>query len=99
MRAVGTSGAGGAFCSALAFALISGIPKVEALTFANAAAAITTTRLGAQEAMPTLEEVLDLAGRRANGARLRSLFSKPPEKTPGRDSRALSGGTGPSADL
>jgi len=99
VRAVDTTGAGDAFCSALAFALVSGIPKVEALTFANAAAAITTTRLGAQEAMPTLEEVLDLAGRRANGARLRGLLSKPPEKTPGRDSRALSGGTGPPADL
>jgi ribokinase len=75
VKAVDTTGAGDAFCAALAFALISGIPKVEALTFANAAAAITTTRLGAQEAMPTLEEVLELAGRRANGARLRDLLS------------------------
>jgi hypothetical protein len=68
---------------------------VEALTFANAAAAITTTRLGAQEAMPTLEEVLELAGRRANGARLRDLLSK----TPGGHSGALSGEGSLSADL
>jgi hypothetical protein len=68
---------------------------VEALTFANAAAAITTTRLGAQEAMPTLEEVLELAGRRANGARLRGLLSK----TSGGHSGALSGEGDLSADL
>jgi ribokinase len=95
VKAVDTTGAGDAFCAALAFALISGIPKVEALTFANAAAAITTTRLGAQEAMPTLEEVLELAGRRANGARLRDLLSK----TPGGHSGALSGEGDLSADL
>ncbi len=75
VRAVDTTGAGDAFCAALVFALTSGISKVEALTFANAAAAIATTRLGAQEAMPTLYEVLDLAVRRSNGARLKGLFS------------------------
>lgn len=57
VKAIDTVAAGDTFCGALAVACSpKGISK-EALGFANAAAAIAVTRLGAQSSIPTLVEV------------------------------------------
>jgi ribokinase len=52
-----TTAAGDAFCAALAVALAEGRPLHEAARRANAAAALTTTRPGAQPSLPTRAEV------------------------------------------
>jgi ribokinase len=55
--AVDATGAGDAFAAALAVSLARHIPLPEAGPFASAAAALTTTKLGAQAALPTKREV------------------------------------------
>lgn len=57
VQAVDTTGAGDCFNAAFAFAMASGKPLPEAISFASKAAAIAVTRLGAQQGMPTFEEV------------------------------------------
>ncbi len=57
VRVKDTTGAGDAFCGALAVALASGRPLEEAVLWANCAGALATTRVGAQEALPSREEV------------------------------------------
>jgi ribokinase len=57
-RALDTTGAGDVFNGALAVALAEGKPLVEAARFANAAAAISVTRMGAQAAAPTRREIM-----------------------------------------
>jgi ribokinase len=52
-----TTAAGDTFNAALAVALAEGKPLEEAIPFANAAAAISVTRLGAQASAPTRAEV------------------------------------------
>jgi ribokinase len=52
-----TTAAGDTFNAALAVALAEGQPTERALRFANAAAAISVTRLGAQASAPTRAEV------------------------------------------
>ena len=54
---VDTTAAGDAFTAALAVAVARGQPLSEAAKFANAAGALACTRLGAQAAMPTEDEV------------------------------------------
>ncbi|MCY2924030.1 MAG: ribokinase, partial [Planctomycetota bacterium] len=54
---VDTTGAGDAFTAALALALAQEMTLPEAAHFAAAAGALACTRLGAQQAMPTLDEV------------------------------------------
>jgi ribokinase len=61
MKAVDTTGAGDAFCGALADALAGGAALVDAARWAVAAAAISVTMLGAQSGMPTAEQVRALA--------------------------------------
>ena len=56
--AVDTTAAGDVFNGALAFALGSGKSLEEAIIFANCAAAISTTRMGAQPSIPDLKSVL-----------------------------------------
>ncbi|MGM0876471.1 MAG: ribokinase [Bacillota bacterium] len=57
VSAVDTTGAGDAFNGALAVSLSKGASLKEACQFANAVAAISVTKLGAQSGMPTLKEV------------------------------------------
>ena len=57
LQAVDTTGAGDTVVGALAAALAAGRPLREALTRAQAAAALAVTRLGTQSAMPTAAEV------------------------------------------
>jgi 5-dehydro-2-deoxygluconokinase len=55
-------GAGDAFGGALCHALLSGWDLEKSLRFANAGGAIVASRLLCADAMPTLEEIEDLAG-------------------------------------
>ncbi|HVN54348.1 MAG TPA: ribokinase [Anaerolineaceae bacterium] len=57
VTAVDTTAAGDAFVGALAVALAEGKPAGEAARWANAAAAISVTRVGAQPSLPTRAEV------------------------------------------
>ncbi len=60
VKTIDTIAAGDSFNAGLACALGKGKPLAEAIRFANAVAAISTTREGAQTAMPTLEEAMGL---------------------------------------
>jgi ribokinase len=60
VEAVDTTGAGDAFCGALADALARGMPLVDSVRWAVAAGAFAVTGLGAQGAMPTADEVRSL---------------------------------------
>jgi len=60
VRAVDSTAAGDTFNAALAVALAEGAPIDHALRFANAAAAISVTRPGAQTSAPTRAEVESL---------------------------------------
>jgi ribokinase len=57
VRAVDTTAAGDTFNGALAVALSKGQPLDRAVLFANAAAAISVTRIGAQPSAPKREEI------------------------------------------
>jgi ribokinase len=57
VKAVDTTAAGDIFNGALAVALVEGRPLPEAVRFANAAAAISVTRLGAQPSAPARAEI------------------------------------------
>lgn len=57
VQAVDTTGAGDAFCGALATALASGETLHAAIAFANAAGAAAVTVIGATPSMPTREKV------------------------------------------
>jgi ribokinase len=62
VSAVDSVAAGDAFNGALAAALTAGKSLLDAICFANAAGALTTTRRGAQEALPTKKEIEQLLG-------------------------------------
>jgi ribokinase len=57
VKAVDTTAAGDIFNGALAVALAEGKPLTGAVRFANAAAALSVTRLGAQPSAPTRREI------------------------------------------
>lgn len=56
VNVVDTTGAGDAFCGALAVALSRGKELKDAAKYANYAGALATTKIGAQEALPTKKE-------------------------------------------
>ena len=73
VNAVDSTGAGDAFNGAFATGLMRGMGALASARFAAAAAAVSVTRIGAQSAMPTLEEVEELLRSfSVNGTRARS---------------------------
>lgn len=62
VKAVDTTAAGDVFNGALAVAISEGKDITEAVRFANAAAAISVTRLGAQASAPRRDEIDALIG-------------------------------------
>jgi ribokinase len=68
VKTVDRSGAGDAFTAALVVALAEGRSPGEAGRFANAAAALTTTRLGAQPALPSRAELERFLAQRPRSA-------------------------------
>lgn len=57
VKAIDTTAAGDTFNGSLAVALAEGKSMMEAVRFANAAAAISVTRLGAQPSAPSRAEI------------------------------------------
>ncbi|MEA2343756.1 MAG: sulfofructose kinase [Thermoanaerobaculia bacterium] len=57
VHAVDTTGAGDVFRAGFVYGLLAGRPMLDVLKFANAAAAVSCTRLGAMGSAPTLAEV------------------------------------------
>lgn len=57
VEAIDTVAAGDAFNGAFCVAISRGVDLIDAVHFANAAAAISVTRVGAQPSLPTLDEV------------------------------------------
>jgi ribokinase len=57
VKPVDTTAAGDVFNGALAAALAEGKPVATAVRFANAAAALSVTRMGAQPSAPTRREI------------------------------------------
>lgn len=57
VNAIDTTSAGDTFVGAVACALTESKPLEDAVRFANAAAALSATKVGAQQSMPTREEV------------------------------------------
>jgi ribokinase len=57
IKAVDSTAAGDAFTGALAYGLARGNSIKDAAVYANAVAAVSVTRYGAQPSMPTLKEV------------------------------------------
>ena len=68
VKSIDATGAGDAFVAALAVALAEGKPLAEAGPFANAAAALSTTVLGAQAALPRRAAVVDLLAHNSLGS-------------------------------
>jgi len=60
VEAVDTTAAGDAFAGALAARLAEGTDLIMAARFANAAAAVAVTRLGAQPSIPTRDEIANM---------------------------------------
>ena len=59
VKAVDATAAGDTFCGAVCVALAEGRSITDAVTFANRAAAVTVTRMGAQSSLPYRREVED----------------------------------------
>ena len=57
VKAVETTGAGDAFNGGLATAIAEGLPMETALKFATCTAALSVTRLGSSQSMPTRQEI------------------------------------------
>jgi len=62
VQAVDTTAAGDVFNGSLAVGLAEGMPLTGAVRFANAAAALSVTRLGAQPSAPTRSEIESFLG-------------------------------------
>jgi sulfofructose kinase len=60
VQAVDTTGAGDVFHGAFIYGLLQNWPLRQIMTFANAAAGLNCTRLGAKEGLPSLAEIMQL---------------------------------------
>ncbi len=60
VQAVDTTGAGDVFHGAFIYGLVQNWPLRQIMTFANAAAGLNCTRLGAKEGLPSLAEIMQL---------------------------------------
>lgn len=60
VEAVDTTSAGDVFCGTLAVAMVEDMTPAEALRFANAAAALCVTKMGAQPSAPTRQQIESL---------------------------------------
>ena len=69
VKAVDTTAAGDVFNGALAVALAEGESLLEAVRFANAAAALSVTKLGAQPSAPQRSEIVRFLKARSGGSR------------------------------
>ncbi len=58
VKAVDTTAAGDTFCGALCVAISEGMPVTEAIRFANRAAGITVTKMGAQVSIPYRKDIV-----------------------------------------
>jgi len=67
VRSIDTTGAGDTFCGSLAARIALGDALAEALAYASAAAALSTTRAGAVPSIPHAAEVRDLMGAAGDG--------------------------------
>ncbi len=76
VKAVDATGAGDAFCGALAYGLVRGIRIHDAAELANNAAALATTKVGAQEAMPSLAELHKFMASNGRAKILENIFNK-----------------------
>lgn len=76
VKSIDATGAGDAFVAAVAVALTEGHPFTEAAIFGNAAAALTTTKLGAQPALPKRQAVLSLLRRTGSTAAAKNFAKK-----------------------
>ncbi|MDY3983100.1 MAG: ribokinase [Veillonellaceae bacterium] len=62
---VDTTGAGDTFNGAFAYAIVNGQKKEDAIRFANAVAALSVQKMGAQGGMPTLDQVKQFLAERS----------------------------------
>jgi sulfofructose kinase len=62
VHAADTTGSGDVFRAGFIYGLLNGWPTDRVLRLANAAAAVACTRVGAMASIPTLEEVMAVAG-------------------------------------
>lgn len=74
VETIDSTGAGDAFNGALACAMAEGVPIKRAIERANAAGALATTGRGAQESMPTRDDIEQLV---RSGARKMGAASRP----------------------
>ncbi len=59
VNAVDNTGAGDAFCAAVAVAICHGMDLKQTVLYSNFAGALATTKIGAQQALPTAKELED----------------------------------------
>ena len=57
VESIDSTGAGDVFCGALAFSISKGIELADSVRFANKAASISVTRMGAQASAPQIKEI------------------------------------------
>lgn len=76
VQQVDTTAAGDTFNGALAVAISEGLELFEAIRFANAAAALSVTRMGAQPSAPTRSEIDDFLQQQTKHDRVISIDAK-----------------------
>jgi sugar/nucleoside kinase (ribokinase family) len=81
VEAVDTTGAGDVFRGAFICALLEGRPPDDVLRFANAAAAVSCTRVGAINGVPSLEETIRVMTAESHLPPFRSSSEDPPGAT------------------